>query len=173
MAISGLPPRPTPGPPSPTSASGAGISSWLAAKDESHEAVRARCLAWQRKRSHRNPKPRRRISGAGTNHLSRFGRTRDLTTRSAAAEAAYAASCRLVSKSCRVPVGAGGCAVEGGGNGRWCRLGRSSRALELDAINVRAGHTDKRLPPARRELMKKILGEGESTGAVSNTSKSR
>jgi hypothetical protein len=38
------------------------------------------------------------------------------------------------------------------------------RSLELDAINVKAGHVDKQLPPARRELMKKILGEGELTG---------
>ena len=31
-------------------------------------------------------------------------------------------------------------------------------ARELDQINERAGHTDKRLPPARRQLVTEILG---------------
>jgi O-antigen ligase len=34
------------------------------------------------------------------------------------------------------------------------------RALEVDAINERAGHIDKRLPAGRRELMAEILADG-------------
>jgi cytochrome c-type biogenesis protein CcmH/NrfG len=97
----------------------------------------------------------------GQIYLSRFVRTRAPADASAAA-AAYAQAVELYPNHAQTQSELAG-ALSKAGEMETARAA-ARRALKLDAINVRAGHVDKQLPPARRELMKKILREGESTG---------
>ncbi len=92
----------------------------------------------------------------GQIYLSHFGRTRDPEDATAAA-AAYAQAVALYPNHAQTQSELAGALSRAGEMGK--ARAAASRALELDTINVRAGHVDKQLPPARRELMKKILGE--------------
>jgi tetratricopeptide (TPR) repeat protein len=134
--------------------------SWLAS-DEDNEPAFARCLGWQQKAIALNPKHPGGYRVLGQMYLSRFGRTRDLADASAAA-AAYAQAVELYPNHAQTQSELAGALSKA----REVNKARAaaSRALELDAINEKAGHVDKQLRPSRRELMKKILDEGESIG---------
>ncbi len=130
--------------------------SWLASDDDNAPAF-ARCLAWQQKAIALNPKNAGGYRVLGQMYLSRFGRTRDPADASAAA-AAYAQAVELYPNHAQTQSELAGALSKAGEVNR--ARAAASRALELDAINEKAGHVDKQLRPSRRELMKKILEDG-------------
>jgi hypothetical protein len=134
--------------------------SWLASDDRNDRGF-ARCLEWQQKAIALNPRHAGGYRTLGQMYLSRFGRTKDPGDASAAA-AAYSQAATLYPNHAQTQSELAGAQSKAGDTERAQAAAR--RALDLDEINERAGHIDKRLPPARRKLMKQMLEDRESTG---------
>jgi hypothetical protein len=134
--------------------------SWLAS-EENNEPAFARCLAWQQKAIALNPKHPGGFRVLGQMYLSRFGRTRAPADASAAA-AAYAQAVGLYPNHAQTQSELAGALLKAGEVNE--ARAAAGRALELDAVNEKAGHVDKQLRPSRREMMKKILDEEEAIG---------
>ena len=90
----------------------------------------------------------------GELYLAKFARTDGTDDASAAADA-FGRAVSLYPSQAAAQAGLGESLWKAGSRGAASTAAR--RALELDAINERAGHIDKRLPDSKRRLMKRIV----------------
>ncbi|MBI3860544.1 MAG: hypothetical protein HY290_01465 [Planctomycetia bacterium] len=126
---------------------------WLAAERDQPE-VFDRCLAWQQSAIARDPRNPAGYRALGEFYLSKASRGGDSADATAAANAFRRAAGLYPNHAVTQAQLAE--ALQAAGEPEAARQA-ATRALELDGINERAGHVDKRLPPARSRTIGEIL----------------
>ena len=129
---------------------------WLA-MDRDRPDEFERSVEWQRRAIALNPRHAGGYRTLAEMYITKFKRAGQKADASAAADAMRQAVALYPNHAATQSVLAEALALEGR-HDEACQAAR--RALELDAINERARHVDKRLPKGRLELMDEILHAG-------------
>jgi hypothetical protein len=129
---------------------------WLASEGRQPETFE-RSVEWQKKAIARDPRNSGGYRQLGGMYLVKFGRTQETADAIAAAEA-FAQAVAFYPNQAQAQAGWAE-SLSNAGDGK-AALVAARRACELDDINAQAGHSDKRLPPAKRDLMHRIVEEG-------------
>jgi tetratricopeptide (TPR) repeat protein len=130
---------------------------WLTTDPDRPEEFE-RSVKWQRQAIDRNPRHAAGWRTLGEMHIARFKRTGKQVDAAAAVDALRPAISLYPNHALTQSELAEALALAGSKDEA---RQAARRALELDSINERAGHIDKRLPKGRLELMDRVLSEGD------------
>jgi hypothetical protein len=129
------------------------FQTWLASQGKNDSAF-DRCVRWQQDAIDRDPRQYAVHEQLGEMYLAKFARSEDHADADAAVAALKQAATLYPNHATTQSR-----LAEALGKAGWQEPAQQAarRALALDAINEQAGHIDKRLPAARRDLMQQLL----------------